>query len=206
MRWNKRWIAGDRPQGTGQTLVEFALALPILLLLTFGIMEFGRLFQSWSTVNYAANEAARYALTGQGYSAGAGVREAQITTTALDACAGIAIDLSANGNAPGYVHVDIRSSYSSGDPTQERAGGPNEFVRVGLTYNHPLMFDLFGSEHSYVTLDAAAQRLNEPFARPTGEMGGLPPTPRATWTLSPTRTPTPTATPTATGTPAVPSP
>ena len=31
----------------GQGLVEFALALPILLLLIFGIIEFARIFAAW---------------------------------------------------------------------------------------------------------------------------------------------------------------
>lgn len=48
----------------GQTLAEFALTLPILLLLTFGIIEFGRLFQAWVTLQNAAREATRYATTG----------------------------------------------------------------------------------------------------------------------------------------------
>ena len=51
--------------GKGQTLAEFALTLPILLLLLFGIIEFGRLFQSWVTLQNAARTAVRYASTGQ---------------------------------------------------------------------------------------------------------------------------------------------
>ena len=48
----------------GQTLVEFAISLPLLLLLLFGIIEFGRLFQSWVTLQNAARTAARYTITG----------------------------------------------------------------------------------------------------------------------------------------------
>ena len=56
-----------RQQGRrkAQALVEFSLTLPILLLLTFGIIEFGRLFQSWVTIQNAVREATRYATTGQ---------------------------------------------------------------------------------------------------------------------------------------------
>src|SRR5512142_1919010 len=49
----------------GQTLVEFALTLPILLLLMFGVIEFGRIFQAWVTLQNAARTAIRYAVTGQ---------------------------------------------------------------------------------------------------------------------------------------------
>ncbi len=49
----------------GQTLVEFALTLPILLMLMFGVIEFARIFQAWITLQNAARAAARYAVTGQ---------------------------------------------------------------------------------------------------------------------------------------------
>ena len=48
----------------GQTLAEFAITLPILLILTFGIIEFGRIFQAWVTLQNSARVAARYASTG----------------------------------------------------------------------------------------------------------------------------------------------
>ncbi|HEY2355304.1 MAG TPA: TadE/TadG family type IV pilus assembly protein [Gaiellaceae bacterium] len=45
----------------GQTLVEFALVLPILLLLVIGIFDFGSAFNSKNDLNFLANTAARYA-------------------------------------------------------------------------------------------------------------------------------------------------
>ena len=48
-----------------QSFVEFALALPILLLLMFGIIEFGRLMQAWLALENGARFAVRYAVTGQ---------------------------------------------------------------------------------------------------------------------------------------------
>jgi Flp pilus assembly protein TadG len=49
----------------GQTLVEFALTLPILLILLFGVIEFGRIFQAWVTLQNSARAAVRLAATGQ---------------------------------------------------------------------------------------------------------------------------------------------
>lgn len=46
-------------------MVEFALILPILLLLIFGILEYGRLFFAWISVENAARVGARYASTGR---------------------------------------------------------------------------------------------------------------------------------------------
>ncbi len=56
----------DEPQRMkhAQAIVEFALILPVLLLLLFGIFEFARLFQSWLVVTNAARIGERYAVTG----------------------------------------------------------------------------------------------------------------------------------------------
>jgi Flp pilus assembly protein TadG len=45
----------------GQNLVEFALVLPIFLVLVFGIVDFGMGLKAWIQVTNAAREAARYA-------------------------------------------------------------------------------------------------------------------------------------------------
>jgi len=54
----------NQPPRRGQTLVEFALTLPILLILLFGVIEFGRIFQAWVTLQNAARAAVRLATTG----------------------------------------------------------------------------------------------------------------------------------------------
>ncbi len=43
-----------------QTMVEFALVFPIVLLITYGIIEFGRMMWIYATVTNAAREGARY--------------------------------------------------------------------------------------------------------------------------------------------------
>jgi Flp pilus assembly protein TadG len=46
----------------GAELIEFALVFPLLLLLMFGIIDFGLLFQRYETVTNAAREGARIAV------------------------------------------------------------------------------------------------------------------------------------------------
>src|SRR5437588_9059832 len=46
----------------GQSLVEFAAILVPLLMLLFGILEFGRAFYSYATIVNAASEGARYGI------------------------------------------------------------------------------------------------------------------------------------------------
>lgn len=57
----------SRRRRQGQTLAEFAITLPTLLILVFGVIEFGRIFQAWVTLQNAARTGARYASTGQYY-------------------------------------------------------------------------------------------------------------------------------------------
>jgi Flp pilus assembly protein TadG len=44
----------------GQSLLEFALVLPFLLLIAFGIIEFGRAYYQYNTLNKAIRDGARY--------------------------------------------------------------------------------------------------------------------------------------------------
>lgn len=53
-----------RRKQSAQGLVEFALAIPILLLLIFGIIEFGRFLQAWLALENGARFGVRYAITG----------------------------------------------------------------------------------------------------------------------------------------------
>ena len=46
---------------TGQSLVEFTLILPVLLLLLMGGIDFGRVFLGWVSLNNTARIAANYA-------------------------------------------------------------------------------------------------------------------------------------------------
>ncbi|MDQ2965915.1 MAG: pilus assembly protein [Chloroflexota bacterium] len=50
---------GRRASGRGQSLVEFALMLPLMLMILFGMMEFGFVFSHHLTLEYATREGAR---------------------------------------------------------------------------------------------------------------------------------------------------
>lgn len=56
-------LGGQRSQG----LVEFAIIAPVLLLLTFGIIDFGRALYTYVTLQEAANEGARVAVRASWY-------------------------------------------------------------------------------------------------------------------------------------------
>lgn len=52
-----------RETDAGQVLVEFALVLPVMLLMLFALVDFGRGFYSWLIVTNAAREGARVGAT-----------------------------------------------------------------------------------------------------------------------------------------------
>src|SRR5437763_8029552 len=54
-----------RPKTLGQSLIEFALVAPLLLLIIFGIIDMARIIQAQVTINNAARQAIRFAITGQ---------------------------------------------------------------------------------------------------------------------------------------------
>lgn len=50
----------------GQSMVEFALVLPVVLLLIFGLLEFGRVVNAEISAGHCANELARYGVVQTG--------------------------------------------------------------------------------------------------------------------------------------------
>jgi hypothetical protein len=62
-----RLRAWQRDQGSrGQSVVEFALLLPIMIFLLFAILDFARIYTAMASVESAAREAADYATSYQG--------------------------------------------------------------------------------------------------------------------------------------------
>ena len=63
----KRTIKNEQ----GQTMTEFALILPIVLVLLFGIMQFGIIFNNYVTLTDAARAASRKGAVSRNLTAGA---------------------------------------------------------------------------------------------------------------------------------------
>ena len=92
----------------GQGIVEFALVLPITLLIVFGVIEFGYLLFVFSSVNTASRDAARY---------GIAVGEGNTNTLRYYDCAGI-IDAGLRiGRFAGILGNEFNISYDSGPGT-----------------------------------------------------------------------------------------
>lgn len=58
--------AGSQPRkATGQSLVEMALVLPLVMLMIFGVLDLGRAVYSYNTLAEAARQANRVAIVNQ---------------------------------------------------------------------------------------------------------------------------------------------
>jgi Flp pilus assembly protein TadG len=109
-----------RREEGAQGLVEFALMMPFLFLLVFGIIDFGNGLKSYITVASATREASRYASIGnQGSTAGSYIVCSSSTTNAvvLKAC-GTMGSLDANSAS---VKVTCTPSCVSGSTAQVAA-------------------------------------------------------------------------------------
>jgi Flp pilus assembly protein TadG len=94
----------------GATAVEFALLLPVLLLLIFGLIDFGRALNAQITLTQAAREGARLASFGQ--TSSAIVTRTQYTATGLNVPASDISVTTCPQNAGPTVDGQVSISYS----------------------------------------------------------------------------------------------
>ena len=84
----------------GAALVEFALVVPILLILVFGIIDFGLYFYNDLQLTQVARDAARYASVGNVAEASASIGNATLVSTTIT---GQTIDPASPGNEASVV-------------------------------------------------------------------------------------------------------
>jgi Flp pilus assembly protein TadG len=107
----------------GQSLVEFALILPLLFIVVFGIIDFGMGFHSWITVTNAAREGARLGAVH--------ASEDEIIAKVHDA---------ANNLDPDNLDITVTNA----DPEADHVGEP---VSVQVDYQYDLITPLAGILH-----------------------------------------------------------
>jgi hypothetical protein len=210
----------------GQGMVEFALVLPLLLLVVFTIIELARLLHAWVAIENGARFAVRYAVTGEynsdycdmfpddecdELSEEDAARIPSIKDAALSGSASIWRNDGASIGQPGYFKVTVCSNksgmvYFPSDPDTstpaectpiEDAGGPGDRVSVTVDFDHPLILPLISEWWPQVHLSARREGIVEQFK--VARVVGLPATIAVpTFTATITNTPTITQTPTET--------
>lgn len=101
----------------GQAVVEFAVILPVLLLVLFSILQFGIVFNNYIQVTAAAREGARKAAVSRGLGA-AGAKSAAITA--------------AKGAAPGLNQSKVNVTFPN---NPSFTAGTDVVVQVTYPYS-----------------------------------------------------------------------
>ncbi|MCP8998425.1 pilus assembly protein [Pseudarthrobacter sp. RMG13] len=122
MRFLQRFRDSRSPE-RGAVAVEFALVLPIFVLLVFGIAEYGRAFNIQVSLSEAAREASRYAAI---HSSDTGYTPADARSAGIAAAPSVPL-----------VPADIAIAYSPGS-----ACAADSNVIVTITYSVPYMTGL----------------------------------------------------------------
>lgn len=190
----------NQPKENAQGIVEFALVLPLLLLLMLGLMEIGRFLLVYSMVSAASREAARYGAAAGDI--GGGIPHF------LD-CAGIRAAAERVGGIAGVTAADVSIGYDHGPETNIFSstcppGGATvelgDRVRVNVSVTYQPIVPLVNLPPIPVNSTTTRTIIKDV------EVEGTPPTPYPTNTRqptigpSPTTSSTPTVTPTATST------
>jgi Flp pilus assembly protein TadG len=109
----------------GQALVELALILPVLLLLIFGIIEFGRVFGTYLLITHGAREGAR--------AAAVGATDAEIFSIVQNRTAPLTLDIA-------KLDIDITPSESS----RYRGDGVEIVVSYPVKIYAPVISSIIG--------------------------------------------------------------
>lgn len=102
---SKRRRPHDRRQ-SGAAAVEAAVVLPLVMLLLFGIIEYGFVFNRWTTTTHAAREGVRvYSITGD---------QAEAEQAAEDAAPDLGSTITCTGSepAPGEVQMYCTTTHA----------------------------------------------------------------------------------------------
>lgn len=106
----------------GQSLTEFALVLPILALLLFGIIQFGIVFNNYITLTDATRAGARKAAVSR--------RDPDPRSTCI-----AAIRASANNLTQSQLTPDCESSWQPGEDVRVTATYPYSIGLLGISGN-----------------------------------------------------------------------
>ena len=114
----------------GQAMVEFALILPIFLLILCGILDFGWLFYNQLSLNNACREGARYAVvhTAENADTQSIINHIENTTTTVFANDG----------------VDISVEYTS--PADPTSGDIKVSMQADISFFTPVLSTVLGKE------------------------------------------------------------
>lgn len=188
----------------GQALAEFALIVIVLVMLIFVIIETSRILWAWVTVQNAAREGARYAITGR---ANCGSdRLTCVVNATKQTLQTLRLDPNAGYEQDYYYQIEVYTTDDNGywDTSQLSAGTAGKPVMVRAVYRVPIVTPMLRPILSSLIVYGQVIMNNEQFDYLGGSSAGVglpPPISGPPPTVGPTPTPTPPPTDTPTSTP-----
>lgn len=150
----------NRADERGQTLAEFALLVPLLVILIFGFVDVSRIYQSWVTIEGAAREGARYGVTGR----------SDCDIAADDRLACIEYNTTQRAQALTNNDTDLTVTVRSwdfpayADPAAEGDPGDQcDAIEVQVNYQFTPSTPLAGTIFGTIELVGRERLVNEPF-------------------------------------------
>jgi Flp pilus assembly protein TadG len=107
-------VKADRERGSAA--IEFAVVLPVMIWLLFGIIQLGWLFHAWVVLDGASRQ---------------GARDMSIHNNVSDAKDAAVDDMPSLNLTPSDVTVEV-------DDVVNGSCGPGKFVAVSITYTSPM--------------------------------------------------------------------
>jgi len=147
---------------SGQTLIEFAIAAMVFLLLVLGIMDFANLFYYKLTLQSAVRQAGRYAITGQCVTDSSGACSLSRYNSIIQTLQSYSNGILNSSNTTSDVTITCTPQ---GGGCPNTAGGPGDIVKITVTYPYHVMtapVAKFFSGGLY-TITVSATFTNEPF-------------------------------------------
>ena len=158
-----------RHRTDGQALPEFALVLPVFLLIFFAIIQFGVLLAAHIGLTNAVREVARYGST--------------VPTTDGAPAGNVAVyllDTALPGNVATYNAANLEGSSVSYCRYADASGAYSIRLTVAVTYDHPLFVPLVSTiidgldgnaDNAFALVTSEAMRVENP------PLGSAPPLP-----------------------------
>ena len=145
--------ANLKPNERGQSLVELAISLPVILLILLGTFDFGMALFSYSIMRDAAQEGALYASWAPGNKAWIGNRARNILLPGEDEVFSSPINLRDTETVK--VEIDVK-----GRECQGVTKGTANYIEVRVVYDYPFLMPFIETVIGSDTVRMTATALN----------------------------------------------
>lgn len=140
----RRLTRSKSPRARGQSLVEFAIAFPVLMLLIGAIVQFGIIFWGQNTLTQVARDTGRWASTQNGCSTA--------TVDVLGTAKSIAAASSLVGSSSGWTSPANVDASWTGTPCPPANNTQVDFVTITIRHRVPIFFPWIPGDGNLTTV------------------------------------------------------